>query len=206
MDNMELYNRFRAVPAEAQKLIAGGRLKGMTDINPMWRIKTLTEEFGACGLGWKYSKPELQFVPGANGEISVFASLDLYIKIGDAWSDPIPGIGGAMFTAKEKSGMYTDDEAPKKAVTDALSVACKSLGIGADVYFEKDSTKYQAAAKNTTERIITALDREQIIGDIYQACGGAAKAEATAQIRFKKPLGQLDDQQLLEIAQKLGIA
>ena len=28
------------------------------------------------------------------------------------------------------------------ALTDALSVACKALGIGADVYFEKDVTKY----------------------------------------------------------------
>ena len=28
------------------------------------------------------------------------------------------------------------------AVTDALSVACKQLGIGADVYFDRDKTKY----------------------------------------------------------------
>ncbi len=38
MDNLELYNKVREVPQEAQKSIAAGRLKGMTDINPMWRI------------------------------------------------------------------------------------------------------------------------------------------------------------------------
>jgi len=34
------------------------------------------------------------------------------------------------------------DECFKMALTDALSVACKSLGVAADVYFEKDRSKY----------------------------------------------------------------
>ena len=41
-DNMTLYNAVRTPPPEALKAITGGRLKGMTDINPMWRIKTMT--------------------------------------------------------------------------------------------------------------------------------------------------------------------
>ena len=53
-NNLDLYNRVRKVPKEAIKSIAAGRLKGMSDINPMWRIKMLTEEFGVCGFGWKY--------------------------------------------------------------------------------------------------------------------------------------------------------
>lgn len=43
MKNMDLYDAFRAVPQEAKKAIGGGRLKGKTDINPMWRLKALTE-------------------------------------------------------------------------------------------------------------------------------------------------------------------
>ena len=54
MDNLRIYNAVRAVPKEAQKPIGAGRLKGMTDINPMWRIKCLTEQFGVCGFGWYY--------------------------------------------------------------------------------------------------------------------------------------------------------
>ena len=42
MNNLEIYNKFSDVPVNAQKLIGAGRLKGMTDINPMWRIKVLT--------------------------------------------------------------------------------------------------------------------------------------------------------------------
>ena len=46
MGNLDLYNRVRIVPEEAKKPIKGGRLNGMTDINPMWRIKVLTSEYG----------------------------------------------------------------------------------------------------------------------------------------------------------------
>lgn len=54
-DNMSLYNAVRTPPPEALKTIQAGRLKGMSDINPMWRIKALTEQFGPCGTGWKYT-------------------------------------------------------------------------------------------------------------------------------------------------------
>lgn len=142
MDNLELYNKVRNVPQEAKKEIKGGRLKGMTDINPMWRIKTLTEQFGICGMGWKTEIVNKWLDEGANGEIIANVEIKLYVKVQEQWSDGIPGIGGSKFTSKESNSIYTDDECYKKAYTDACSVACKNLGIGADVYFEKDSTKY----------------------------------------------------------------
>ena len=54
MSNLTIYNKFREVPQEAKKEIGAGRLKGFTDINPMWRIKMLTEQFGVCGFGWYF--------------------------------------------------------------------------------------------------------------------------------------------------------
>ena len=55
MDNLTIYNLVRQPPKEALKEIKGGRLSGKTDINPMWRLKALTEQFGMCGIGWKYA-------------------------------------------------------------------------------------------------------------------------------------------------------
>lgn len=148
MENLELYDKVRAVPDNAKKNITGGRLNGMTDINPMWRIKTLTEQFGVCGIGWKPEIVRTWLDSGANGEISANVEIRLYVKVDGKWSEPIPGVGGSMFVSKEKGGFYTDDDCYKKAYTDALSVACKALGIGADVYFEKDSTKYDTKNYN----------------------------------------------------------
>lgn len=141
-DNMKIYDAVRSVPENAKKKIGGGRLKGMTDINPMWRIKTLTEQFGVCGAGW-YAKIEKQWLePYENGEVSAFCNVLLYVKIDGQWSEPIYGTGGAKYVTKENNGLYVDDEAYKKAFTDAISVSCKMLGIGADVYWDKDITKY----------------------------------------------------------------
>lgn len=41
MKNLDLYEKVRSVPDSAKKTIKGGRTSGMTDINPMWRIKSL---------------------------------------------------------------------------------------------------------------------------------------------------------------------
>lgn len=147
MENLRIYEQSREVPENAQKTIGGGRLKGMTDINPMWRIKKLTELFGPCGEGWGYDITHKEIIPGANGEVAAFVDIILWYKVDGKKADPIPGTGGSMFVAKEKNGLYTDDECFKKALTDAISVAAKALGVGADVYWQKDRTKYTTATE-----------------------------------------------------------
>ena len=143
MENLEIYNKVREVPETAKKPITGGRLKGMTDINPMWRIKVLTEHFGVCGIGWYYEVVDkrIDTVEGAKEMIATI-QINLYVKIDGEWSKPIMGIGGSMVASMERNGLYVDDEVWKKAQTDALSVACKNLGIGADVYWNSDNDKY----------------------------------------------------------------
>lgn len=141
MENLRIYEAVRSVPENAQKKIKGGRLNGMTDINPMWRIKVLTEQFGICGIGWKTQIVRTWNDEGANGEIVTNVEILLFVKVDGAWSDGIPGIGGSRLVAKETGGLYTDDECYKKAYTDAISVACKALGIGADIYWN-ENTKY----------------------------------------------------------------
>lgn len=151
MSNLDLYNRVRVVPEEAKKPIGAGRLRGMTDINPMWRIKKLTEEFGQCGVGWCIRNVKYDVI-SADGLLVANCTLELITKGENGWNEPIFGVGGAMLIAKEQKGNYVDDEAYKKAYTDAISVACKALGIGADVYWDKDRTKYSGNPTPETEQ------------------------------------------------------
>lgn len=147
MEKMQIYNQARLVPPEAMRTITAGRLKGFTDINPMWRIKRLTEIFGACGFGWWYIIKEKKLIPvEKTNEICATVDIDLYYQIDDVVSQPIPGTGGSMLAAQEKQGLHTSDEAFKMALTDAISVAAKALGVGADVYYEKDRDKYYSSA------------------------------------------------------------
>lgn len=139
-NNMTIYEQFRSVPSDAQKKIEAGKLKGFTDINPMWRIKKLTEQFGACGEGW-YLDNIQTWTETAGGEVAAFVRVDLIVKINGAWSKPITGIGGSKLAGKGV-GDGINDEAFKMAYTDAISIACKNLGMAADIYYAKDRTKY----------------------------------------------------------------
>lgn len=140
--NLSLYEKFMKTPDEARKQIIGGRLKGFTDINPMWRFKVLTEVFGPCGIGWRYEIVDQRIIPGYGDEVAAFVDILLYYKQDGEWSAGIPGVGGSSFVTKESKGIHTSDECFKMALTDAIGTACKALGMSADIYFDKDRTKY----------------------------------------------------------------
>lgn len=158
--NLSIYDSVREVPKEAKKEIEAGRLKGKHDINPMWRIKKLTEVFGPAGFGWYTEIVRTWTEASESGEMAVFVDINLYVKKDGEWSRPIFGNGGNKLIANEKkyeNGQqvyipYLDDDAYKKAYTDAISVAAKALGVGADVYFEKDKGKYASEVKPSLEQ------------------------------------------------------
>lgn len=145
MNNMDIYEAVREVPAEAKKQFNNGTFSG-TDINPMWRIKKLTEQFGPAGIGWYYDVLSERCEEHHDTTMAI-VNLNLYIKVDGEWSKPIYGTGGNTLVKSTKNGPKASDEGYKMALTDALSVACKALGIGADVYFEKDKTKYTDSAE-----------------------------------------------------------
>lgn len=148
-NNLRIFNNLKDTPQEARKQIQAGRLKGFTDINPMWRIKRLTEVFGPCGIGWKYEITNQRIVPGYGNEVAAFTDILLFYKDGDAWSEGIPGVGGSSFVATEKNGPHTSDECFKMALTDAIGTACKALGMSADIFYEKDRDKYNTGDQST---------------------------------------------------------
>ena len=166
-ENLRFYEQLRKVPKEALKQIKGGRLSGMSDINPLFRIKAMTAAFGPCGIGWKYEitkqwheKFEFEATtfevvngvstakPVQRVEIKAFCNINLFVKVDGEWSDAIPGLGGSTVMTYEKNGYYVSDEADKMALTDAMGVAMKSLGVAADVYWEKGQfdSKYEQDA------------------------------------------------------------
>lgn len=135
MGNLDYYNKLKAVPQQALRQIQSGRLRGKHDINPMWRIKAMTEQFGVCGIGWKYVITK-QWTETFGSEVKAYCNIDLFIKVNGEWSDAIQGTGGSSEVSMESKGAYVSDECYKMALTDALSVAMKALGVAADVYFE----------------------------------------------------------------------
>lgn len=197
MENLELYRSVAEVPDNAKKPIKGGRLKGKTDINPMWRIEKLTERFGPCGIGWKYVITEKRLEPGANGEISAFVDIDLYFKYEGTWSEAIPGTGGSSFVAKENGGLYVSDECFKMALTDAISVACKALGFGANVYWEAGSSKYDVTddvppASNSNNQSTVKVNMKATAEQI-EALSSVYKGEKLEQLKAVNDITDLSE-------------
>ena len=162
MTNLKLWDAVKTPPIKALKTIRGGRLNGMTDISPMWRYSAATEQFGPCGIGWKFDVVRLWVEDGANEERTANAQINFYFKYEGKWSEAIPGIGGSALTKMEKSGLHTSDECYKMAITDALSTSLKMLGFGADIYIGKfDGTKYRDDSPSETKQMTTKVQFEE---------------------------------------------
>lgn len=147
-NNMEKWDAMKRPPATALKTIKAGRLSGMTDVSPQWRLQVMTEQYGECGIGWYYTVERFWTEPGAAGELMAFVHVHLHTKTPEGWSAPITGIGGSALVAKESAGLRANDEGYKMATTDALSVAMKQLGVAADIYMGLwDGSKYKEQPK-----------------------------------------------------------
>lgn len=160
MGNLDYYNKLKVVPQEALRQIQSGRLRGKHDINPMWRIKAMTEQFGVCGIGWKYVITK-QWTETFGSEVKAYCNIDLFIKVNGEWSDAIQGTGGSSEVSMESKGAYVSDECYKMALTDALSVAMKALGVAADVYFEAGKDIIDIDSKYGTQDSIAAQQQAQ---------------------------------------------
>ena len=178
---MEQYKQLSRPPQWALKQIQAGRLKGKTDINPQWRYEAMTNQFGMCGIGWKYEIEKLWTEPGPDNQVFAFAEILLYVKSDSEWSHPIPGIGGHMLVPKEKSGLHANDEAFKMAITDALSTAMKMLGVAADIYAGRwDGSKY-IDTPTSENGYISQQQAEELFGII-----DSKKVDVSAFLQYMK--------------------
>lgn len=158
MEKLEFWNKYKEVPANALKPFDNGKFKG-TDINTIWRMQCLTETFGMCGIGWYYEIKRL-WTEQVESDVFAFAEIELYVKVDNEWSKGISGTGGNKLARATKDGkISTSDEAYKMAVTDAFGVACRNLGIGADVYWANDKTKYTQEQEPLKQELVDEANK-----------------------------------------------
>lgn len=187
--NLRFYTEGCEVPGDALKTIRAGRLKGMSDVNPMWRMKRMTEIFGPVGFGWKYEILK-QWTETYGNEVKCFCNVLLYVRDPETkeWSAPIPGNGGSAIVSQERNGPYVNDESYKMALTDALSIAMKPLGIGGNVWYGPKASghyesKYEADTRDDKEGRAQMSDEDFKRKQLEQAINeiNATRTEADLQ-------------------------
>lgn len=147
-DKTALWDRLgKTDPKHTKAFSRAGGFKG-TAIKPMFSFRRMTEEFGPCGTGWGVNAPEFQVV-SAGDETLVFCTVSIWHGSKDQF---VYGVGGDKAVGKNKNGPFTDDEAFKKAFTDAVTNALKLIGVGADVHMGLfDDNKYVSALREEME-------------------------------------------------------
>ncbi len=146
-DNLRLWNAVaKTNPAHTKKVEFGRKF---TSIDAHWQIMRATETFGPIGEGWGYSVQHS----------TITLAPEMILAIADVtiwWSgqDDDPGVKrgeygpiratcemwsverkfGKIVYEDDKPKMRADEDAPKKAMTDALTKGLSHLGFSADVF------------------------------------------------------------------------
>lgn len=182
-DKTDLWDRLgKTNPIHTKSFSRSGGFKG-TAIKPMHSFHRMTEEFGACGQGWGVNQPSFQVVPGTDGETLVYCTASIWH--GDR-ANVVYGVGGDKVVVKYSSGLKSDDEAFKKAFTDAITNALKLIGVGADVHMGLfDDSKYVnslkedfAEQKPAPEPEVTLIERNSFMVECREAIAQFDDAEA----------------------------
>lgn len=150
--NLALWESVQATDPDYTKGFSrSGGFRG-TAINHTYQQKRATQAFGPKGLGWGSKILDEKYAEGApivhpqhgviGREVIHVVRIELwYVREGQRGS--IEAFGQTTFVGSNKHGTFTDEEAPKKSLTDAESKALASLGFSADVHLGLfDDSKY----------------------------------------------------------------
>src|ERR1700688_3960943 len=136
----------RTDPQHTKPFTRSGGFKG-TAIRPIWNQYRLTEHFGPAGIGWGFERPEYEAVKGEE-ELLVFCTLKCWYMDDGGERAELYGVGGDKVLAKQQRGLVSDDEAFKKALTDAIGNAFLRVGLSADVHMGLfEDSKYVAETR-----------------------------------------------------------
>lgn len=140
-DNLALWNLVAKTPPGQTKKITGKPYQG-TSPKPYWLIQKATETFGPAGIGWGFQVVNERVEDGAPGDKVHIAHVRVWYK----WNGEtghVEHVGQTMFCGTNKKGPFTDEDAPKKSVTDAVVKALSMIGFAGDIFMGRyDDSKY----------------------------------------------------------------
>lgn len=138
--NMQIWDSVNRTDPAHTKAVGFGR--GFTAIDAHYQIMRATETFGAVGTGWGYE------VVYHIQDKMLLAEVSIWHGSRSNTFGPICSIA-PLYNKKDQ----LDDDAGKKAMTDALTKGLSHLGFSADVFLGKfDDNKYVQAVTNQIQQ------------------------------------------------------
>lgn len=176
-DNLQYWNRFADIDPAFTKPITGKPYKG-TSPNPHYVIRCLTEMFGPVGQGFGWEVVAEGFQP-LGDEVLHWCRIRFWH--GDGKGFDAYGQTKALMIKRDGKAM-TDEDAPKKSLTDAITKAAAQVGVASNIFLGRwDDSRYVAqvneeyrAADNapqnqeTFDRIEAAMRGKESMADLMK--------------------------------------
>ena len=183
-NNMKLWESVEKTDPKFVKAITGKSYNGSSP-SPYYLVRKATETFGPCGIGWGFSIEDERLLDGAILEGGTIEKIShARVKVWYIWGGQ-PGsvehVGQTVFCGRRNNGkLFTDEDAPKKSVTDALTKALSMIGFAGDIFSGRwDDSRYvsdlktefaEAPPEIKPETVVKiALDPEQWAKDVALA-------------------------------------
>lgn len=143
-ENTALWDKVFPTDPRHVKKITGKPYQGNSP-RPHYVVWRATQAFGPCGIGWGFNIIKREIVEGAPGEKVDIA----HVRVWYHWNGKhgeVEHVGQTVFSGKRKTGEpFTDEDAPKKSVSDALTKALSLVGFSGDIFMGRyDDSKYVA--------------------------------------------------------------
>jgi hypothetical protein len=236
MSNLRIWNKVKQPDVRYVKdFQRKGGFSGKA-INAAYNHLQATEMFGPMGIGWGVDIIDEQYVEGATiylkddkGKIVLVDGRPVplgeeivhVVRIRLWYIDPETGqrgevynYGQTYFVEDTRNGPKTDEEAPKKSLTDAVSKALSNLGFNAEIHLGLwDDNKYVAQVR--AEQAKVREDEKAPVKEVEpkpqeptppaKQEGGIEFAELAAQYEKLSPsLRNIVAVKFAQIAQKYG--
>lgn len=139
-DKMNVWNALKTTDPKYTKKVEFGRK--FTSINSQWQLQRMTEQFGPIGQGWGYNVDHaVERI--TDDYVLAVADVAIWWRAEDKVAQYGPVRGMSPIVEKGKDKLHFDDDAGKKAMTDALTKGLSHLGLSADVFLGLfDDNKY----------------------------------------------------------------
>ena len=150
--NLNIWDEAKETDPRFTKKVSFGA-RSFTSIDAHYQIRRATEIFGPVGAGWGYDVSYHTMT--VDSKAFQFADVSVWVSKPEYKYGPVRGCN-LLVDAKGR----VDDDAPKKALTDALTKALSHLGFNADVFMGMfDSNKY---VKQLEEKYKGNVDKSKV--------------------------------------------
>jgi len=138
-------------PAHTRRVNQRG---GFTAIDQQWQLQQMTEVFGPKGEGWGHD--HVYELIHSGDDVVILLSVSVW------WRDEDKNrreVGPVTTSAGLLVGGRWDHDAPKKALTDALTKSLSHIGMSADVFLGKfDDNKYVESLRSVEKATPDQVD------------------------------------------------